>query len=165
MPRTLDDWLSARLTLAIMGFFMFLVTQMIRVNLYIALVAINDEQHQNLTESVSVSSTGLIRAKSGGKHLNARDQFQRKSNWNENASGLLLGAFYWSYWATELPGGLLAHKFGGRKVLGAGVTTAAILNLLLPLACRTHYLLASFLRALQGLALVRQSKTLSISRC
>lgn len=71
---------------------------------------------------------------------------------------MLLGAFYWSYWATELPGGLLAQKFGGRKVLGLGVTIAGIINLLIPAACHIHYLLAAFLRALQGLALVRQSK-------
>lgn len=67
---------------------------------------------------------------------------------------MVLSAFYWSYWITELPGGLLAQKFGGCRVLGFGVLLAGLLNLAFPLACRVHYVAAAFLRAIQGLALV-----------
>jgi hypothetical protein len=67
---------------------------------------------------------------------------------------VVLSAFYWSYWITELPGGLLAQKFGGCRVLGFGVLLAGLLNLAFPLACRVHYVAAAFLRAIQGLALV-----------
>lgn len=82
--------------------------------------------------------------------------FQNKMEWSESAFGIFLGAFYWSYWITELPGGLLAQRFGGKRVLGSCVTVSAILNFLIPAASKYHYLLASFFRALQGITLVRQ---------
>ncbi|PNF42661.1 hypothetical protein B7P43_G18218 [Cryptotermes secundus] len=66
---------------------------------------------------------------------------------------MVLSAFYWSYWITELPGGLVAQRFGGCRVLGFGVLLAGLLNLAFPLACRAHYGTAAMLRAIQGLAL------------
>ncbi|KAK7863379.1 hypothetical protein R5R35_004343 [Gryllus longicercus] len=81
----------ARLVLGVMAFLMFLVTQMVRLNLNFAIVAMTDT---NSTED--------------------------QPPWPEHASGVLLGAFYWSYWLTELPGGLLAQRFGGRSTLAAG---------------------------------------------
>ncbi|GLH15005.1 Sialin [Gryllus bimaculatus] len=114
----------ARLVLGVMAFLMFLVTQMVRLNLNFAIVAMTD-----------TNSTEEQRA------------------WPEHASGVLLGAFYWSYWLTELPGGLLAQRVGGRATLAAGVLLAGALNMTLPAACRLHYLAAAAVRALQGLAL------------
>lgn len=78
----------------------------------------------------------------------------QKLNWNEQETGMVLSAFYWSYWITELPGGLVAQRFGGCRVLGFGVLLAGLLNLAFPLACKVHYGAAAVLRAIQGLALV-----------
>lgn len=87
--------------------------------------------------------------------------FKGISVWDDNKFSLFMGAFYWSYWATELPGGILAQRFGGKKVMGLCVTMAGILNFLLPFACNHDYLLASFVRALQGLSLVRFANVLN----
>jgi hypothetical protein len=67
---------------------------------------------------------------------------------------VVLSAFYWSCWITELPGGLLAQRFGGCRVVGFGVLLAGVLNLIFPLACRVHYGAAAVVRIIQGLALV-----------
>ncbi|XP_067010084.2 sialin isoform X2 [Anabrus simplex] len=89
----------ARVILGLMAFLMFLVTQMVRLNLNIAIVA--------MTENPGNSSLNQSLA------------------WTEHTKGVLLGAFYWSYWLTELPGGLLAQRFGGRYTL-CGVTWPAM---------------------------------------
>jgi hypothetical protein len=47
--------IKARVILGIMAFLMFLVTQMIRADLYIVIVAIRDEQKQNMTSNQTVS--------------------------------------------------------------------------------------------------------------
>jgi ACS family sodium-dependent inorganic phosphate cotransporter len=78
----------------------------------------------------------------------------QKLNWNEQETGMVLSALYWSSWITELPGGLVAQRFGGCRVLSFGVLLAGLLNLAFPLACRVHYGAAAILRAMQGLALV-----------
>ncbi|XP_021919262.1 sialin-like [Zootermopsis nevadensis] len=117
----------ARVQLGIMAFFMFFITQMIRSNLYIARVGMTDLG--NVTNE---------------SHSN-------KLNWDEQETAMVLSAFYWSYWITELPGGLLAQRFGGCHVLGFGVLLAG--GFFFPLACRVHYGAAAVLRAIQGLAL------------
>ncbi|KAJ4433528.1 hypothetical protein ANN_15837, partial [Periplaneta americana] len=120
----------ARVQLGVMAFFMFLVTQMIRSNLYIARVGMM--QNENATNESQIN----------------------KITWDEQETGMVLSAFYWSYWITELPGGLLAQRFGGCRVLGFSVLLAGLVNLAFPLACKAHYGLAAILRAVQGLALV-----------
>jgi ACS family sodium-dependent inorganic phosphate cotransporter len=55
---------------------------------------------------------------------------------------------------TELPGGLLAQRFGGCRVLGFSVLLAGLLNLVFPFICEMHYGAAAVVRAIQGLALV-----------
>jgi MFS family permease len=48
--------------------------------------------------------------------------------------GLIQSAFLWGYTATQLLGGHLADRFGGRAVIGFGVAWFSIASLLLPAA-------------------------------
>jgi MFS family permease len=38
--------------------------------------------------------------------------------WDKSTQGLILGSFYWGYIITQIPGGWLAAKFGGKHVFG-----------------------------------------------
>ena len=76
-------------------------------------------------------------------------------DWSDRETAVVFSAFYWCYWITELPGGILAEKYGARRVLGFAVLIAGAANLVFPLACNAHFILAAVLRAVQGLALVR----------
>ena len=89
----------------------------------------------------------------------------QKLNWDEPETGVVLSAFYWSYWITELPGGLLAQRFGGCRVLGFGVLLAGLLNLVFPLICELHYGAAAVVRAIQGLALVCNLEATPCTEC
>lgn len=48
--------------------------------------------------------------------------------------GLIQSAFLWGYTATQLLGGHLADKYGGRAVIAAGVAWFSAASLLLPAA-------------------------------
>ncbi len=41
--------------------------------------------------------------------------------WSALDRGLVSSSFFWGYTATQLPGGYIATKIGGTKVLAAGV--------------------------------------------
>ena len=60
---------------------------------------------------------------------------------------------------TQLPGGVLARKFGGATMLGLSVGTSGALNLLTPLAARAHVGVLIALRVTLGMTEVRNMTT------
>lgn len=69
--------------------------------------------------------------------------------------GLILGAFFWGYLLSQVPGGRIAEIYGPRAVFGFSILVNAVLCLLLPTATRMHWGALLAIRALQGLAQVR----------
>src|SRR5437660_9039394 len=45
----------------------------------------------------------------------------KEFGWNETTIGLLQSVFFYGFTASHLPGGWLADRFGGRRVLGTAV--------------------------------------------
>lgn len=65
---------------------------------------------------------------------------------------MILSSFFWGYVLTQVPGGILAERFGGKHILGLGILSTAILTLLTPFAIETGGSSAlMFLRFLIGL--------------
>ncbi|CAG9465270.1 unnamed protein product [Pedinophyceae sp. YPF-701] len=54
--------------------------------------------------------------------------------WAPSVQGVVQSAFLWGYTATQLIGGALADRFGGKAVLAAGVAWFSAASLLLPAA-------------------------------
>ena len=69
--------------------------------------------------------------------------------YSEAERGLVLSSFFWGYLWFQLPGGLFADRFGGKRVLGAGVALWSIATFLTPLATASFALLL-FMRAALG---------------
>ena len=55
-------------------------------------------------------------------------------HWSSTTVGLIQSAFFWGYVLTQLPGGYLADRFGGRSVLAAGVIAWSAMTYLTPVA-------------------------------
>jgi len=53
-------------------------------------------------------------------------------NWDEKVQGLVLGAFFYGYTTTQILGGTLAQKIGGKVLMMFGVGWTALLTLLTP---------------------------------
>ncbi|KAI8435855.1 hypothetical protein MSG28_004071 [Choristoneura fumiferana] len=72
--------------------------------------------------------------------------------WDEKTQGLILSGFYYGYAATQVPGGYLAERFGGKWTLGIGLLSTALFTFLTPVVIRTGGATWLFiLRILQGM--------------
>ena len=93
----------------------------------------------------------------GFLHAGIKQQYQ-VSNRIQNvfiySLGLILSAFFFGYVITQIPGGWLSMRFGGKKVLGFGVLFAALLSLITPFVARTNVYLLVIVRGLMGFVLV-----------
>ena len=49
-------------------------------------------------------------------------QMSKDFGWNATVSGFVQSSFFAGYMATQIPGGYVVSKLGGRKVLPSGVT-------------------------------------------
>ncbi|KAK0082270.1 hypothetical protein PV325_010770 [Microctonus aethiopoides] len=72
-------------------------------------------------------------------------------DWSEYDQGLALGAYYWIHWLTQLPGGLLARKYGAKIIFGFGNLSTALLGLLIPIATHYHLYGLVAIRVIQGM--------------
>ena len=66
-------------------------------------------------------------------------------------AGIVLSAFFYGYIITQIPGGCLALKFGGKNLFGLGILSTAVFTLLTPVAARAGVALLVALRILIGL--------------
>eukprot|EP00118_Oscarella_pearsei_P029123 m.3724 g.3724 ORF g.3724 m.3724 type:complete len:483 (+) comp9729_c0_seq1:143-1591(+) len=61
---------------------------------------------------------------------------KKQFNWTKTTEGIILGSFFYGYLFTQVLGGWLAHRFGGKWVLGLGCLCTVILSFLTPLAAQ-----------------------------
>lgn len=54
--------------------------------------------------------------------------------WDEKTQGIILGAFFLGYVTTNVPGGRMAEKMGGKLIYGLGVFLTAVLTVISPFA-------------------------------
>jgi MFS family permease len=85
---------------------------------------------------------------------------QSRFDWDEKQQGLVLASFFWFFWATQVPGGLLAQRYGTKLVFGLANGVPCLLSFFIPLCARLDYRVLVFLRALQGFIAVS-----TISQC
>lgn len=73
-------------------------------------------------------------------------------DWDESTQGLVLSSFFYGYLATQILGGFLATKFGGKRIFGYGILVTAILSLVTPEAARVGTWALIVVRVIEGLA-------------
>ena len=83
--------------------------------------------------------------------LNLQDS-NGEFDWDDQTQGFVLGAFYYGFFATQIVGGVLAEKYGGKNLYGGGVLLAGAITLLYPVAAQASVWCLFTLRALQGVA-------------
>jgi len=68
--------------------------------------------------------------------------------------GLILGAFFYGYLITQVPGGWLANKYGGKWVYSVGMLLCSFMTVLTPVAAKASPYLLVAARILEGLGQV-----------
>ncbi|KAM8767608.1 sialin [Acanthopagrus schlegelii] len=142
---------STRLNLAILMSLGFAVVYALRVNLSVAMVVM-----VNTTDPEPAKNSSVFHACPLQPGMeNTSDHIAQPAGvpqylWDSETQGWLLGAFFFGYLCTQIPGGYLAGHYGGSIFLGLGVLGTAALTLLTPLAAQmgSYWLFA--LRALEG---------------
>lgn len=76
-------------------------------------------------------------------------------DWDKTLMSSILAAFFYGYIVTQIPGGWLSDKFGGKKVFGIGMLISAISAIILPVCARHSYIFVFVFRIITGMALVR----------
>ena len=62
-------------------------------------------------------------------------------DWDREQQGTILGAFFWGYVCTQIPGGMLAERYGGKLIFGLGILVTSVFTILTPLAARGGFVL------------------------
>ena len=74
--------------------------------------------------------------------------------WDKPLQGLVLGSFFWGYIVTQMPGGWLASRFGGKRVFGWFMFLSSVATLLSPVAARNSPYFLIVLRVIVGVGQV-----------
>lgn len=53
-------------------------------------------------------------------------------NWSQEQQGIILSSFFWGYLITQIPGGILSQRYGGKYVFMLGILFSALCSLLTP---------------------------------
>nr|XP_022918574.1 sialin [Onthophagus taurus] len=163
---------SARRVLWYLVFFGFAVNYMIRINLNIALVSMV-KQHPRSTHKTSecIQKTETIsRLIDNVNRSNSLDELFSNASiekdvkpkiefdsvqpdmfvWDEYIQGLILGAYFWLHWTTQIPGGLLAQKYGTKLVFGLSNFIGVLICFMIPFFSNLGYQYLITLRIIQG---------------
>ncbi|MCY4342484.1 MAG: ACS family MFS transporter [Gammaproteobacteria bacterium] len=76
---------------------------------------------------------------------------QESLGWSETEKGLVLSSFFIGYMAAQIVGGVLADRFGGKRVLGVSLVLWSALTALTPVAASTSFALLIVARIGLGL--------------
>ncbi|CAL7944173.1 unnamed protein product [Xylocopa violacea] len=145
--RKLNERIPRRAVLGAMMFLACMFSYMIRTNLSITIVAMVNATSKDgkVGPACSVATT----ANTTYKPVLLKDYGER-FEWNQHIQGLLLASYFYGVLPASIPGGLLAEKYGGSRVVAFATLIPAVLNLLMPWASGVHYGLVFVLRFLMG---------------
>jgi len=74
--------------------------------------------------------------------------------WEKSVQGHILGSFFYGYLVSQIPGGLLAERFGGKWIIAGFLGVSTVATLLTPAASRISFGLLIALRVLCGIGSV-----------
>lgn len=77
-------------------------------------------------------------------------QYGIRYNWSAEEQSSLLGAYFWGYLITQIPGGILSEWFGARHVIGLSTGFSAIATLLTPASAQLSFWAVFLMRMLTG---------------
>ncbi|KAL8560170.1 hypothetical protein ACOMHN_021665 [Nucella lapillus] len=136
--------MKARHSLALLAFFGFFNLYCMRVNLHVALVAMVNYTSSDNTTEVEVEC--LDHNNGTGDEVN-----HGEFHWGPNTQSLVLGAFFYGCIVTQIPGGWLAERVGGKRLFGYGCLVTSLLTLLTPVAAKAGVPYLVTVRVLEGM--------------
>ncbi|XP_060516790.1 sialin-like isoform X1 [Cylas formicarius] len=131
-PPSWKFWKKRRYVVATLAFFGFFNVYCLRVNLSIAIVAMTQDRFSTLEN---------------GTRISMGPEF----DWSNEMQGYILSSFFYGYITTQLLGGYLSARFGGKIIFGAGIGVTALLTLVTPWLASAHVYLLLAVRIIEGI--------------
>ncbi|XP_046750723.1 putative inorganic phosphate cotransporter isoform X1 [Diprion similis] len=116
-----------RWVFAVMGCLAITVSYATRICLSLAItqmVTTAESSSNSTTDGETCSGTLSASSSSAGSET---------YDWDEYTQGIILSSFYWGYIVSQVPGGVMADKFGGKYTLSASILSSTTFTLLTPL--------------------------------
>ncbi|XP_039298715.1 sialin [Nilaparvata lugens] len=131
----------------------FAINYMHRIHINIVLVGMVKTIRGSNTSAMAVSE--CMRENHYQNLLNSNSTTKRHVNedgfeWDEQEQNQVLGSFYWLHWLTQIPGGMLARRFGTKKIFGLANFSGSLLTFAFPYIAYFDFRLLIFVRVLQG---------------
>ncbi|EDW32036.1 GL10654 [Drosophila persimilis] len=154
---------EARTVLWYMTFMGFIVNYMIRINLNITIVDMIAGKGEAVP--LNQSSLDLVNASDFASLPDDSERFSLERwfldwanigydregfHWNEKQQGALLGSFFWAHWTLQIPGGILATKYGTKLIFGWSNGIGVFCCFLIPIVSYWSYTGLICLRVFQG---------------
>ncbi|XP_066993790.2 sialin isoform X2 [Anabrus simplex] len=129
---------------------------MIRVNLNIAIVAMvksrgHDKSNISQTSECLQATTQETIAMNETNGSLLIQNLESRFDWDEHQQSLILGGFFWFHWVLQVPGGILAQRYGTKLVFGLSNWIGCLLAALIPACASINYQAIVVLRVLQGI--------------
>ncbi|XP_014787304.1 uncharacterized transporter slc-17.2 [Octopus bimaculoides] len=121
--------------------------QTLKVDLSMALVCLLKTPNRT---NVEVNNTTNKQHCSGSDNYSINQNFEGEFEWSDALQSNILTGFFYGYMATNFIGGLLADKYGAKRVLGGSILSASILTILYPSLSRISGYFTLVLRILTG---------------
>ncbi|CAG2058260.1 unnamed protein product [Timema podura] len=120
----------------------------LNVNMSVAIVAMVKHTGQLDQHNSSKNVTELETCP--GILLQSGEDQEGEFEWSDVTQGQILASYYYGYIMTQILGGYLAGRFGGKYVLGGGIFASGIITMLFPILSRLHVYALITARIMQG---------------
>ncbi|CAK9820525.1 SLC17A5 [Anthophora plagiata] len=147
IPPDTKSCFKARHTLGLLGFLGFALVYAMRVNLSVAIVSMVNQTSVPHDDDNSTTDVCPKEKPINETFTPSAGEF----NWDEKTQGVILGAFFLGYVTTNVPGGRMAEKYGGKLIFGLGVFLTAVLTVISPFAAYAGLIPFLTVRVAEGL--------------
>ncbi|GIY87850.1 hypothetical protein CDAR_537611 [Caerostris darwini] len=146
--------IPARFVFVLLGFFGFFNVYAMRVNLSVAIIAmVKATNTSNTTDSNAAIACPELLEDEKYDDISSKNvsRLTGEFEWDSKVQGVVLGAFFYGYVITQVPGGLIAEKYGAKWLFGIGMLLTSLVTLLTPLAARWSVWALVVVRVIEGL--------------
>ncbi|XP_031355449.1 sialin-like [Photinus pyralis] len=149
MPRSSTfGKIPARVSLYLLATTCIAVSFILRTGMSISILAMVKEVRNNEDLAANVSKTlCYVRNETVAIEKSYGGTFQ----WSIDVQYYILTSYFWTYISGQVVGGITAHKFGAKVVIGVGMFISAICNICIPFGSEMSYVVVIILQLLNGL--------------
>ncbi|CAH1800936.1 unnamed protein product [Owenia fusiformis] len=147
-------WTSCRVALALISFLGFTFVYVVRINFSIAMVCMVKRPFDNATGGVNTTQAPTnVTPDEGSCSVVAREESESNGEftWDRQLQGFMLSSFFYGYIITQIPAGIIADKYGGKKVFAFGMLITVVAMVLIPVGARFHVSIVFVCRVVMGI--------------